>query len=245
MAANIPTAVKASTPGATGPIRVLVVDDSVVIRKILTDALAADPDVAVVGTAANGRIALGKLEALAPDLVTLDVEMPEMDGLTTLREIRKVRPKLPVIMFSTLTARGASATLDALSAGASDYVTKPANVGSVTMAMARIREELIPKIKALCCGGGGHPSPRGARGTTAGSPGTGSTAITAGPVLLARASSGRLPVEVVVIGISTGGPNALAAIAPGLPADLPVPVLIVQHMPPVFTRLLAERLSAK
>jgi len=241
MPANIPIAVKTATPAAAGVIRVLVVDDSVVIRKILTDALAADPDVEVVGTAANGRIALGKLDALQPDLVTLDVEMPEMDGLTTLREIRKVRPKLPVIMFSTLTARGASATLDALSAGANDYVTKPANVGSVTMAIARIREELIPKIKALARRSGAPPSPAGTRAPAS----TGSTAIAAGPVRLAAASAGRLPVEVVVIGISTGGPNALAAIMPQLPADLPVPVLIVQHMPPVFTRLLAERLSAK
>jgi two-component system chemotaxis response regulator CheB len=233
---NVPTL----APPSTGMIRVLVVDDSVVIRKILTDALAADPDVEVVGTAANGRIALGKLDTLKPDLVTLDVEMPEMDGLATLREIRKVRPKLPVIMFSTLTARGASATLDALSAGANDYVTKPANVGSVTAAIARIREELIPKIKALC-NRAGRPAAVGARAAADVS----TTPVAAAPVRLAAQAAGRMPIEVVVIGISTGGPNALAEIMPAMPAHLPVPILIVQHMPPVFTRLLAERLSAR
>ncbi len=214
---------------APARIRVMVVDDAVVIRKILTDALAADPDIEVVGTAANGKIALAKLDALKPDLVTLDVEMPEMDGLQTLREIRKVRPRLPVVMFSTLTARGGAATLDALAAGASDYVCKPANVGSVTAAMARIREELIPKVKALC-----------GRSAAAARP-----AAVPAPPRAAPPAAGRMPVEAVVIGISTGGPNALAEVLPGLRADLPVPVLIVQHMPPVFTKLLAERLSAK
>src|SRR5574338_1111924 len=112
-------------------IRVLVVDDAVVVRKIVTDVLAADPEIEVVGTAANGRLALGKLALLTPDLVTLDIEMPELDGLQTLVEIRKTHRRLPVIMFSTLTERAAAATLDALARGASDYVTKPSNVGSV------------------------------------------------------------------------------------------------------------------
>ena len=226
---NGPTTVPHPTRGR---IRVMVVDDAVVIRKILTDALAADPDIEVVGTAANGRLALAKLDQLNPDLVTLDVEMPEMDGLQTVRQIRKVRPRLPVIMFSTLTARGATATLDALASGASDYVTKPANVGSVTAAMARIREELIPKIKALC--GRSHPPAA-----------TAATAATAGPHRLAPPAAGPRPIEAVVVGVSTGGPNALAEVMPHLPAGLPVPVLIVQHMPPVFTKLLAERLAVQ
>lgn len=220
---------EANVANPTAKIRVMVVDDAVVIRKILTDALAADPDVEVVGTAANGKIALSKLDQLKPDLVTLDVEMPEMDGLQTLREIRKVRPRLPVIMFSTLTSKGGAATLDALAAGASDYVTKPANVGSVTTAMSRIREELIPKIKALC---GRAATPKQAPVP----PVSRAAAVT--PVK-------RVPIDAVVIGISTGGPNALAEVLPKMPADLPVPVLIVQHMPPVFTKLLAERLNAK
>src|SRR5215472_19268078 len=131
-------------------IRILVVDDSVVIRRMVTDALSADPALEVAGSAANGRIALSKIPQVNPDLITLDIEMPEMDGLETLRELRKTYHKLPVIMFSTLTERGASATLDALALGANDYVTKPSNVGSASVALERIREELIPKIKALC-----------------------------------------------------------------------------------------------
>ena len=131
-------------------IRVLIVDDAVVVRRLVTDALADDPEIEVVGTAANGRIALQKIPQVNPDVVTMDVEMPELNGIETVRALRPQYPKLPVIMFSTLTERGAAATLDALQAGASDYVTKPANVGSVALAQQRVREELIPKIKALC-----------------------------------------------------------------------------------------------
>ncbi len=136
-------------------IHILVVDDSVVIRRLVSDVLSGDPALEVVSAAANGRIALAKIPQVNPDLITLDVEMPEMDGLETLREIRKVYPRLPVIMFSTVTERGAGITLDALALGASDYVTKPANVGSVSAGMQRIRDELIPKIKALCSKVGG------------------------------------------------------------------------------------------
>src|SRR5262245_12263189 len=131
-------------------IRVLVVDDSVVIRRLLTDILGEDPEIEVAGTASNGRIALQKLTQLNPDLITLDIEMPELDGLQTLPELRKLYPKLPVIMFSTRTARGAMATLDALARGATDYVTKPANVGSVSAGKQSVKEQLLPKIKALC-----------------------------------------------------------------------------------------------
>src|SRR5262245_29749204 len=108
-------------------IRILVVDDSVVFRRVLTEELSRDPALEVVGTAANGRIALAKLPQLSPDLVILDVEMPELDGLETLRELRRTYPRLPVVMFSALTERGAAATLDALALGATDYFTKPAN----------------------------------------------------------------------------------------------------------------------
>ena len=206
-------------------IRVLVVDDAVVVRRLLTTILESDPAIEVVGTAANGKIALSKLGQLRPDAVVLDVEMPVMDGLETLREIRKRNATVPVIMFSTLTERGAATTLDALALGASDYVTKPANVGSVREAQERIRRELIPKLKGLC----GWESP------------------VSRPPTRQRPAVGRRRerIEVVVIGVSTGGPNALAQVIPALPGDFPVPVLIVQHMPPVFTRLLAERLDAR
>src|SRR5271165_1047703 len=129
------------------PLRILVVDDSVVIRKILSETLSSDRDIEVVGTAGDGRIGLSKIAQLHPDLLTLDVEMPVMDGLQTLAEVRKLYPSLPVIMFSTLTERGASSTLDALSLGASDYVTKPSNTGSMSVAVERIKADLIPKIK--------------------------------------------------------------------------------------------------
>jgi two-component system chemotaxis response regulator CheB len=209
------------------PIRILVVDDSVVIRRLLADTLAGDRALEVIGTASDGRIALAKISLLKPDLVTLDIEMPVMDGLEALREIRKLYPKLPVIMFSTLTERGAAATLDALSLGASDYATKPSNTGSPAAALERIRVELIPKIKALC----GLaplkllPLPR------------------TRPALKVRVRSNPR-IEIVAIGTSTGGPNALAEVLPRIPNDFPVPIVVVQHMPPIFTRLLAERLAS-
>lgn len=215
-------------------IRVLIVDDSTVIRRILTEALASDPSIEIAGTAANGRIALAKLTQINPDAVTLDMEMPELDGLATLTELRKTHPKLPVIMFSTLTQKGAIATLNALSQGASDYVTKPANVGGVTAAIQGVKNELIPKIKALC--------------QIPASVGTAPAAIR--PVLSSVANlRGTLDLrlqrfEIISIGVSTGGPNALTEIFRQLPANMPVPIVIVQHMPPVFTKYLAERLNA-
>ena len=215
-------------------IRVLMIDDAVVIRRLVSDVLNADPAIEVVGTAPNGKIGLAKLPQVNPDLVTLDIEMPEMDGLETLAAIRKTHPRLPVIMFSTLTARGATATLDALSLGANDYVTKPANVGSVAAAIEPVRDELVPKIKLFC---------RHVLGPAA-LPGF----VPAGPAGARIAAPPRKPgakIELLAIGASTGGPNALAALLPELPADFPVPIVIVQHMPPVFTKSMALRLDAQ
>ncbi|GAA6616530.1 chemotaxis response regulator protein-glutamate methylesterase [Scytonema sp. NUACC26] len=209
-------------------IRVLVVDDAVVVRSRVSKILSSDPELEVVGVAANGRIALAKIPLVNPDVVLLDVEMPEMNGLETLAAIRQIYPNLAVIMFSTSTRTGAIATLEALSLGASDYVTKPSNLGSVEAANQHICEDLIPKIKVL-----------GVRTTPSPTP----TTITDRAVPPVRNKVKQ--VNVVAIGVSTGGPNALATLLGKLPADLPVPILIVQHMPPMFTKLLAERLSSQ
>jgi two-component system, chemotaxis family, protein-glutamate methylesterase/glutaminase len=215
------------------PIRILIVDDSVVIRKVLTDALASDPAVMVAGTASDGRIALAKITQLHPDLVTLDVEMPNLSGLETIAEIRKLQPKLPIIMFSTLTERGASTTLDALALGASDYVTKPSNTGSLQVTIERIRQELLPKIKALCASR--QPSDKKIAFPL--------SQTKQGISQKIAPSNPAARVDILAIGTSTGGPNALAKLLPAIPKNLPVPIVIVQHMPPLFTRLLAERLN--
>ncbi|GAA4628848.1 protein-glutamate methylesterase/protein-glutamine glutaminase [Cellulomonas oligotrophica] len=220
--------------------RVLVVDDSVVVRRLVTDALSREPRIDVVGVAANGRIAMSKLDQLAPDVVTMDIEMPEMNGIETVRAMRKAGHKQPVIMFSTLTERGASATLDALAAGATDYVTKPANVGSVQQSLQRVADELIPRILALAPGGRGGALPHPRAGVSAGAAAA-ATPSPRGPVRL-QPPRGTHPVRLVVIGSSTGGPEALSKVISALPA-LPVPVAVVQHMPPVFTRQLAARLD--
>ena len=211
-------------------IGVLVVDDSVVIRRIVSSVLDDDPDITVVGTAANGRLALDKLDALRPDIVILDVEMPVMDGLATLRELRRTHPTLPVVMFSTVTERGAMATLDALAAGATDYVTKPTHATSASASVDRVRAELIPKIKGLV----GAARTRAVFAKRA-------DAENADRRLAPAVRQDR--VDVIVIGASTGGPDALSSIVAGLRSDLSVPILVVQHMPPLFTRLFAARLD--
>jgi two-component system chemotaxis response regulator CheB len=204
------------------PVRVLVVDDSAVVRKLLSEALGSNPEIEVVATASTGAIALAKIPTLHPDVVTLDIEMPGLSGIETLTRIRELYPKLPVIMFSTLTERGAGMTLEALSLGASDYVTKPTNSESLAASMEQVRRELVAKILSLVSRG----------------------KLVAPRTLLAisKKMSGQR-IDVVAIGVSTGGPNALAAVLPQLPQGFPVPVVIVQHMPPLFTRLLADRLS--
>src|SRR6185312_12347753 len=224
-------------------IRALVVDDAVVFRRLVSEELGRDPALDVVGTAANGRIALARMAQVSPDVVILDVEMPELDGLATLVELRKTYPRLPVIMFSALTERGAAATLEALARGATDYFTKPAHEGGLEASLEVIREQLIPKIKALCAGIGGRSATPAAPRPAAGPPPSVASRAAMQPPRLPATRTG--PVEVVAIGVSTGGPNALAEVFRRLPADFPVPIVIVQHMPKMFTRLLAERLSAE
>jgi two-component system chemotaxis response regulator CheB len=214
--------------------KVLVVDDAMLIRRLVTDALSRDAEIDVVGEAANGRIALQKIAQLSPDLVTLDIEMPEMDGLATLREIRKMNPRLPVIMFSSHTERGAADTLEALHLGASDYVTKPNSAAGKVPAQQRIEESLIPKIRALCRVGSGAVPAGGPK----------STAAAATPKPFTMRALGTAPrAEIVAIALSTGGPSALGSVLSELPSDFAAPILLVQHMPSMFTRLLAERLN--
>ncbi|PSH04565.1 MAG: chemotaxis response regulator protein-glutamate methylesterase [Acidobacteria bacterium] len=235
------------------PLRVLVIDDSVVMRRMVREVLSTDPEIEVVGVAANGRIGLAMIEQLTPDAVTLDIEMPEMNGLEMLRVLRLTNRNLRVIMFSTLTCQGALGTLDALALGADDYVTKPSNVGSVEAGTEQIKKQLIPKLKVLCGASKAVSAPSvsplqlasASRISVAAPPG-------AEFVIPPKKNSAmwnsfpRLPerVDVVAIGTSTGGPNALGNVIPCLPVDLPVPVLIVQHMPPTFTKFLSDRLNA-
>jgi two-component system chemotaxis response regulator CheB len=208
-----------------GRIRVLVVDDSAVVRRLVSDVLAGEPSIEVVATAPNGTIALEKIRQLRPEVVTLDVEMPEMDGLEVLSVLRRERPMLPVIVLSSLTERGAAVTLDCLHRGASDYVTKPTGVTSAAQAAERLRAELVPRIKLFC--------PRHGPPTT--------RRVVAPPAAALAAPEQRL--DLVVIGASTGGPKVLPELLGALPPSFPVPILVVQHMPPVFTRTFAERLD--
>jgi two-component system chemotaxis response regulator CheB len=215
----------ADVPAASSQIRVLIVDDSATIRAVLSSTLAADPDLKVVGTANDGRAAVDAVAANPPDIVLLDVEMPVMDGIAALRAIRRLHPKLPVLMFSSLTERGARATLDSLLAGANDYAAKPSGLDPAEVA-DRIRTDVIAKIKALV--------PRTA--AVARKPATPTVVAT-------RRSAAREPIRAVVVAVSTGGPTALAEVLPAFAAGARVPILIVQHMPAFFTGQLAERLQ--
>ena len=221
---------------AVEKIRVLIVDDSTVARRFLTNVIADDPMLEVVGTAPNGSIALQKIALLSPQVVTMDIEMPEMSGLEALAAIRRTNPTLPVIMVSSLTERGAVATLEALSLGATDYVTKPSRTAAGgDIEKDQFARELLPKLKGLG---------RSRAGAAVASNAASLLPSIARPLSSAAARPVQR-VDVVAIGVSTGGPNALAELIPALPADFPVPIVIVQHMPPLFTKLLSERLAAK
>lgn len=206
--------------GNVARVRVLVVDDSVVVRQLLAERLGALPGIEVVGTAVNGRVALAKLAHTPTDVMILDVDMPEMDGLATLRELRRLPARPRVIMFSAHTTAQAKSTIEALSLGAEDCVAKPSNLSGA--GADDVLQALADRIRSL----GGRPL----------------TVATRAAPPPARVPAPRSPVGLVAIGASTGGPNALCQLFSRFPGAFPVPVVLVQHMPASFTRPLADRL---
>ncbi|QEG01737.1 Chemotaxis response regulator protein-glutamate methylesterase [Stieleria maiorica] len=216
-------------------IRVMLCDDSAIMRRLIKTALDLEPSLKVVCEAKHGREAVDQLEETRPDIVVMDIEMPVMDGVEAVREIRKLNRSLPVIMFSSLTNRGAEASLDAIAAGATDFATKPTGAGHIQQALESLRRDLIPKLLQWTAG------KRDDSGLAA--PGA-DLAPTASYESL-EAEDAKPNVAAVAIGVSTGGPQALSKLLSGLPEDFAAPILIVQHMPPVFTGLLAQRLSAQ
>ncbi len=203
------------------PVRVLIVDDSALIRQLLTTLLSADPEIEVVGTAGDPLIARERIKALNPDVITLDVEMPNMDGLTFLRKIMTLRP-MPVVMISTLTQAGADVTLEALEIGAVDFIAKPSNDAGTCAAAARRR---IADARSRLRRARGSARARRLRRAA---PRASRTVNASG--------------KIVAIGASTGGVEALKVVLMNLPSDCP-PILVTQHMPPRFTAAFAERLD--
>ena len=214
-------------PKTASPIKVMVVDDSVVIRGFLARWIDAEPSFKVVASVQNGKLAVEQVKAADPDVIVLDIEMPEMDGLTALPLLVKACPRARVIMASTLTRRNAEISLKALSLGATDYVPKPTSVGASEAGEA-FRRDLFQKITAL-----------GARRASAAK--VGSQPVPGGPIKL-RPSSSVAP-QILAVGSSTGGPQALTTFVTAIAPKLNVPVLITQHMPATFTTILAETLA--
>lgn len=222
--------------------KVLVVDDTIFYRKIISDILAEIPDVEVVGSANSGKVALNKIATLKPDLITLDVEMPGMNGLEVLEEINKNYSDTGVLMVSTLTSKGSEITIRALELGAFDFIEKPQDGASMNENKQKIKLKLQPVIQAFLKRRDLKRSIGFKKVKTL----SGSRTAVKPPVKkVAAKPSFKSKSEIIGIGISTGGPNALAKMIPMLPGNLDVPILIVQHMPPVFTASLAKSLNNK
>ncbi len=222
------------------PVRVLIVEDSAVQRKMLRTALEGQDGIEVVGHASNGEIALKKIELGGVDALTLDLEMPVMGGLEVLEKLQRMRPFVGAIVVSAISQRGARATLEAMRLGAFDLITKPKSGHTPEQVIETLQRELVPRL--IACGD--FVANERASMPSAPAPLPAATRPSPPPVPR-RAARPAGPPELVVIGSSTGGPQALDAVIPALPADLGVPVLIVQHMPPMFTRTLAESLDRK
>jgi len=245
-------------------IKVLIADDSILFRRVMAEVLASIPGVEVVGQASNGKIAVQKVRELGPDLLTLDMEMPEMDGLAVLDALKAAGSAPAVIVVSALTLLGGRLTMQALQKGAFDFITKP-DTSSAELSRTALLADLAPRLKALSLrlgirgilrgnGPGVVPIPTVAPVTGVAGPAaaaSGSSAVPPGISGLEdigtrmKVLAGTGKPELLLVGVSTGGPNALAAFLPALPAGLGVPVLVVQHMPPVFTQSLAENLDGK
>lgn len=248
--------------------RVLVADDAVLFRRLLADVLASLPGVEVVGSAINGRMALEKVRELKPDLLTLDIEMPEMDGLAVLdalakdalardalakdAQVRNGGQQVEVIVVSALSRRGGELTLRALEKGAFDFITKP-DSATAEQSRAALKSELAAKVRAVANRMEirallrGHSAPSGsavAAPIPPAKPAAPESRIDGIAARMQRLSNPTKP-EMVLIGVSTGGPLALAQLLPAIPGDIGVPILVVQHMPPIFTRSLAESLAAR
>lgn len=245
-------------------LRVMVVDDTILYRKVVSDVLATFPDVEVVGTASSGKIAVSRLPILKPDFITLDIEMPDMNGIEVLKYLQKNMPDVGAVMLSTLTQEGSDMTIRALELGAFDFIPKPQS-GTLHENTKYILDSLTPIVKAFkrqleikaILGrkpGTSRPSPVSSPAPSSArsiqqavkspepSPATG---IMDRMNRISRPLSGSASSELVAIGISTGGPNALSRMMPMLPEDIGVPIVIVQHMPPLFTQSLAKSLDAK
>jgi len=243
-------------------IKVLIVDDSSVVRKFIASAIEGCKELKVVGEAANGKEAIEVFGRLQPDIITLDIEMPVMDGIETLAHIRRKDKKVPVVMFSTLTERGARVTLEALSRGANDYIAKPSSLGGKKNAADLVIEEIRQKLVA-------HGRLRkAANGRAVTTNSASASVVVTAPVahvipngdkakpltdkaplypiktIILRESRRLGPFKVLGIGVSTGGPNAMAEIFKDLRVPFGVPIFITQHMPPVFTKMFAEKLKA-
>jgi two-component system chemotaxis response regulator CheB len=211
-------------------ISILVVDDSAFMRKAISTMLEKDPEIRVVGTARNGQEGLDKVRELDPDVVTMDIEMPVMDGLTALPRIMAEMPR-PVLMISSLTTEGAEATLKAMELGAVDFI--PKDLSKVSLDIVRIEKDLQRKVKTVARRKFKRPQPAKSLASQAAKP---------APAPLAK-PTGRPQRDIVAIGVSTGGPPAVQKVLSALPADFPVPILIAQHMPAAFTGPFAKRLD--
>ena len=220
-------------------IKVLVVDDSALVRRIITDALERDPEITVVGNANNGKTAVFKSFTLDPDVITMDIEMPIMNGLEALREIIRVNPK-PVIMMSVLTQYGAEVTFKALEYGAVDFVPKPSSV--LSMSPEELSAQLVAKVKAVAKSVI-RIRPSRFENEKESSDNKDSFKYEA-PLKMDSLSKGGKSGKLVGIGASTGGPSALMKVFSSFPDNFPAPVLVVQHMPEGFTKAFAERLNS-